>query len=471
MSSGYGWRHGWFALRTRSLEFAILVLFTPDKMKMDRGLIDADGAGFISSVQFMSFRHCCTFVLLSFTVTRLSGASYDMYISLVSASYDMYRCGRHWSLVKSLEKIDPRKMKREEKLAFWINIRNALVMHVDENDEELSNFYKFYEKCPKSKKMNDWIDSLCGDLYNQMDEKTMMASTGMVMDKPTSQDQNQQQQQQQQALKCPRCDSSNTKFCYYNNYSLSQPRHFCKACKRYWTRGGTLRNVPVGGGCRKNKRVKKPSSSSATDSPSSSSNPNHLQQTQIDISSNSISNHVNPLFYGLPTNTSELTLPYPNNPRFNSRVSNVDTVSGFDLQQPPPQLNDLGLGFSSGGRNSDYRNGFNSNSLLSSYSMFGSSTSSNSPTMVSLLASSLQNQKIFSNGFQGLVPYEDLQMPGTGEADRVFKEVKMEDWNVHRQNQIDQISTSDPSVYWNATSNIGAWLDPSNLGSSVPSLI
>ncbi|CAL5384272.1 unnamed protein product [Camellia sinensis] len=33
------------------------------------------------------------------------------------------------SLVKSLEKIDPRKMKREEKLAFWINIHNALVMH------------------------------------------------------------------------------------------------------------------------------------------------------------------------------------------------------------------------------------------------------------------------------------------------------------------------------------------------------
>lgn len=25
--------------------------------------------------------------------------------------------------------------------------------------------------------------------------------------------------------KCPRCDSENTKFCYYNNYSLSQPRY------------------------------------------------------------------------------------------------------------------------------------------------------------------------------------------------------------------------------------------------------
>ncbi|KAI3789774.1 hypothetical protein L2E82_02578 [Cichorium intybus] len=52
-------------------------------------------------------------------------------------------------------------------------------------------------------------------------------------------------------LKCPRCDSSNTKFCYYNNYNLSQPRHFCKNCRRYWTKGGTLRNIPVGGGTRK----------------------------------------------------------------------------------------------------------------------------------------------------------------------------------------------------------------------------
>lgn len=63
-------------------------------------------------------------------------------------------------------------------------------------------------------------------------------------------------QDPQQALKCPRCDSSNTKFCYFNNYSLTQPRHFCKHCRRYWTNGGALRNVPVGGGCRKNKRVK-----------------------------------------------------------------------------------------------------------------------------------------------------------------------------------------------------------------------
>ncbi|KAG8049023.1 hypothetical protein GUJ93_ZPchr0009g787 [Zizania palustris] len=76
-------------------------------------------------------------------------------------------------------------------------------------------------------------------------------------------------------LRCPRCDSTNTKFCYFNNYSLSQPRHFCKACRRYWTRGGALRNVPVGGGCRRNtKRSSKKSSrqgGGATTATSSSS--------------------------------------------------------------------------------------------------------------------------------------------------------------------------------------------------------
>ncbi|KAI5016733.1 hypothetical protein ZWY2020_006584 [Hordeum vulgare] len=52
---------------------------------------------------------------------------------------------------------------------------------------------------------------------------------------------------------CPRCRSANTKFCYYNNYSRKQPRYFCRACRRHWTEGGTLRDVPVGGG-RKNRR-------------------------------------------------------------------------------------------------------------------------------------------------------------------------------------------------------------------------
>jgi hypothetical protein len=34
--------------------------------------------------------------------------------------------------------------------------------------------------------------------------------------------------------RCPRCESEETKFCYYNNYNIKQPRYFCKvrnACR------------------------------------------------------------------------------------------------------------------------------------------------------------------------------------------------------------------------------------------------
>lgn len=46
-----------------------------------------------------------------------------------SYSYAAVMLQKFRSLVKSLEIVDPMKMRREEKLAFWINIHNALVMH------------------------------------------------------------------------------------------------------------------------------------------------------------------------------------------------------------------------------------------------------------------------------------------------------------------------------------------------------
>ncbi|KMT09384.1 hypothetical protein BVRB_6g134740 [Beta vulgaris subsp. vulgaris] len=72
--------------------------------------------------------------------------------------------------------------------------------------------------------------------------------------------------EQHEPLPCPRCSSTNTKFCYYNNYNFSQPRHFCKSCRRYWTHGGTLRDIPVGGGSRKTAKRSRTSSSCATSS-------------------------------------------------------------------------------------------------------------------------------------------------------------------------------------------------------------
>ncbi|GAB4845686.1 hypothetical protein Ancab_039089 [Ancistrocladus abbreviatus] len=105
--------------------------------------------------------------------------------------------------------------------------------------------------------------------------------------------------QHDQALKCPRCESTHTKFCYYKNYSLSQPRYFCKACRKYWTKGGTVRNIPVGGGCRKNKKssdFKKSSSSdheqSANHNPlgSSSQNPSNLQLSLSEVQFSHLTN-------------------------------------------------------------------------------------------------------------------------------------------------------------------------------------
>ncbi|KAK7350622.1 hypothetical protein VNO77_09442 [Canavalia gladiata] len=103
-----------------------------------------------------------------------------------------------------------------------------------------------------------------------------------------------------QALKCPRCDSTHTKFCYYNNYSLSQPRYFCKTCRRYWTKGGTLRNIPVGGGCRKNKKVSAKKSNdhqlvnnnqiNQSQPPPSYHNPKDLQLSFPDVQFSHLSN-------------------------------------------------------------------------------------------------------------------------------------------------------------------------------------
>lgn len=324
------------------------------------------------------------------------------------------------------------------------------------------------------------------------------------------------QQDQQAPLKCPRCDSSNTKFCYYNNYSLSQPRHFCKACKRYWTRGGTLRNVPVGGGCRKNKRVKRPNPTSTPTSTSTSSVADVVNTTtsslshhysggggcHIDLSQSPPPPHINPLFYSLLTNPSDLNLPYP---IFNSRVSNIDS---FDLQMN----GSLGLGFSSSPSGllvSDLQGGFPNNTLVKqnqnqshnpnnsflnsqSYPVFGSTpTSTSTTTMASLIASTLHQQKLI-NSFGGNNFLQGSNDDNNGEGCiGVNKDVKMEeninggqnrfDWNNMvnaNQNHIEQQminSAGDSSLLWNPTSGVGvgagAWLDPSNMGSSVPSLI
>lgn len=88
---------------------------------------------------------------------------------------------------------------------------------------------------------------------------------GEVSDKPTTNSEAEQEEKmpkdvadkkhhREHVIPCPRCNSSDTKFCYFNNYNVNQPRHFCRQCQRYWTAGGSMRNIPVGAGRRKSKR-------------------------------------------------------------------------------------------------------------------------------------------------------------------------------------------------------------------------
>jgi len=119
--------------------------------------------------------------------------------------------------------------------------------------------------------------------------------------------------QKDEALNCPRCNSTNTKFCYYNNYSLSQPRYFCKSCRRYWTEGGSLRNVPVGGDSRKSKRSPTSASSfpdltTQPNFPHSPSNPKIHQAQDLNLAYPPVENHTSiSKFIEVPYNTEDNT--------------------------------------------------------------------------------------------------------------------------------------------------------------------
>ncbi|GAU46700.1 hypothetical protein TSUD_140080 [Trifolium subterraneum] len=89
------------------------------------------------------------------------------------------------------------------------------------------------------------------------EENESKVTTSTVEDtmETSSTDQDKVLKKPDKIVQCPRCNSFDTKFCYFNNYNVNQPRHFCRNCHRYWTAGGTMRNVAVGAGRRKNKHI------------------------------------------------------------------------------------------------------------------------------------------------------------------------------------------------------------------------
>ncbi|CAI9760185.1 unnamed protein product [Fraxinus pennsylvanica] len=165
--------------------------------------------------------------------------------------------------------------------------------------------------------------------------------------------------------KCPRCDSVNIKFCYYNNYSLSQPRYYCKSCRRYWTQGGTLRNVPIGGGCRrKGKRPK--TSTSSNDSEISRTQPLTLPlPSQMHVSQNLTT--MAALISGnsglLPVNQSSRSLPPVISP-----IGSFYSGGSF-LSMQPVNMGDVPGGLLGGAKRADFP-GINFPSVDSQSSQF-----------------------------------------------------------------------------------------------------
>ncbi|KAF8114980.1 hypothetical protein N665_0030s0029 [Sinapis alba] len=131
---------------------------------------------------------------------------------------------------------------------------------------------------------------------------------------------------------CPRCNSDNIRFCYYNNYSVSQPRYTCKNCRRLWTHGGTLRNIPIGGSVRRTKspRIDQPSVAQVVHVETQQVNHHqpflHDQETNnflgsIGGSSSSaavVENH----FGSLPENHSKMVFPVRSHPPMDRPVFN-----------------------------------------------------------------------------------------------------------------------------------------------------
>ncbi|CAG7908094.1 unnamed protein product [Brassica rapa] len=230
------------------------------------------------------------------------------------------------------------------------------------------------------------------------------------------------------ALKCPRCESTNTKFCYFNNYSLTQPRHFCKTCRRYWTRGGALRNVPVGGGCRRNRRTK------------SSNNNNNSTATSNNTSFSSAASG----------NASTISAILSSNYGGNQESFLSQILSPVRLMNTTYTTDNSMSLLNSGGLNQDLRSiqmGNSGGSLMSCVDEWRSTFHHQQPQSLgggNCEASSNTNPS--SNGFY---PFESPRI--TSALASQFSSVKVED---------------NPYKWVNVNGNCSSWTDLSTFGSS-----
>ncbi|KAF8045996.1 hypothetical protein N665_4135s0001 [Sinapis alba] len=292
-----------------------------------------------------------------------------------------------------------------------------------------------------------------------------------------------------QAINCPRCNSVNTKFCYYNNYSLTQPRFFCKGCRRYWTEGGSLRNIPVGGGSRKNKR-----SHSSLISSSSNISKNHSDPIQPATKKHSDHHHLmsisqqgltgqNPKI--LETTQQDLNLGFPPHglirTNFTDLIHNIGNNNNTSTNNPF-----LGSSCSAtsalatshldliGNNNGNNRNTSNSSFMgfpvhnqgptSEVFSMQDHYKPSNSNTTLLGFSLDHHHNNGFHGGFQGggeggdevngrnLFPFEDLKLPVSSSPATINVDV-----NDHQKRASGGDAAATSSGYWTGMLSGGSW--------------
>ncbi|MCD7461947.1 hypothetical protein HAX54_047432 [Datura stramonium] len=232
--------------------------------------------------------------------------------------------------------------------------------------------------------------------------------------------------------KCPRCDSNNTKFCYYNNYSLTQPRYFCKTCRRYWTQGGTLRNVPVGGGCRKGKRTMKGVSGCSSSSAGENSSRSHHQQP----------------------------------PQIANLAAAAAFFSGNSSRSQPPPLPSMSSLYTGGGGGGGFLS-----SLVAMQSMTQLSQGINNQSQLGVISTSNNNNNQFGNyHIPSTPPKVQMEPSQSGFYQMVNREKSMES-SLYPADQNLQFQPTRPLGSWTQrfinNNNNNIWLNSSASSSSI----
>ncbi|KAG8374554.1 hypothetical protein BUALT_Bualt10G0007500 [Buddleja alternifolia] len=255
----------------------------------------------------------------------------------------------------------------------------------------------------------------------------------------------------EQVANCPRCNSTNTKFCYYNNYSLTQPRYFCKTCRRYWTEGGSLRNIPVGGGSRKNKRS---SSSSSSSNPPSKKIPDHNLMIPQQNPSHKIHENHQDLNLGFSSTT-------PHDFKAINELIQVPNFVDKELQQNPSSSSSTSSHHHNNISALELLNGFSTTSRGLSLGSFMPNYTSGFPNLVPSLNFSLDGLGSNYGSFQGvqessgklLFPFQDLKQ---GSNDNINDNTNNNNANDAEQNR-DQ--HGDSTGYWNGVIGGGSCYD------------